>query len=114
VDAAKRVLISVRLGDETIRQSAYFRFNNASLPGHIERWVGNEKLIEIDSRVGGPDRIPAGVFRLSAGREDRQSMPGVPSRLADNTPQPEPKAQSNEAITVRCTAGSARMASRTR
>jgi hypothetical protein len=101
VDAQSGFLISVRLGDETIRQSAYFRFNNASLPGHIERWVGNEKLIEIDSRVVVRTEYPPEYFDYPLDAKIDNRCQEFHRAFADNTPQPEPKAQSNEAITVR-------------
>ena len=66
VDAQSGFLLSIRQGDETIRQSAYFRFNNAWLPGHIERWVANEKLIEIDARVVVRTEYPPEYFDYPA------------------------------------------------
>jgi hypothetical protein len=101
VDAQSGFLISVRLGDETIRQSAYFRFNNASLPGHIERWVGNEKLIEIDSRVVVRTEYPPEYFDYPLDAKIDNRCQEFHRAFADNTPQPEAKTQSNEAITVR-------------
>jgi hypothetical protein len=102
VDARSGFLLSVRLGDETIRQSAYFRFNNAWLPGRIERWIGNEKLLEIDSRVVIRTDYPPEYFDYPAEAKIENSCSSEFHRaFADNTPQPGPKTLSNEAITVR-------------
>ncbi len=101
VDAQSGFLLSVRLGDETIRQSAYFRFNNASLPGHIERWVGNEELLEIDLSVVVRTEYPPEYFAYPPEARIDNSCREFHRAFADNTPQPEPKTRSNEAITVR-------------
>ena len=101
VDAQSGFLLSVRQGDETIRQSAYFRFNNASLPGHIERWMGNEKLVEIDSRVVVRTEYPPEYFDYPPDAKIGHGCREFHRAFADRTPQPEPKTQSNEAVTVR-------------
>jgi hypothetical protein len=101
VDAQSGLLLSVRQGDETIRQSAYFRFNNASLPGHIERWVGNEKLLEIDSKVVVRTEYPPEYFDYPAEAKIDNACRSFHRAFADRVPQPEPRAQTNEAITVR-------------
>ena len=101
VDAQSGFLLSVRLGDETIRQSAYFRFNNASLPGHFERWMGNEELVEIDSRVVVRTEYPPEYFDYPPDAKIANSCRSFHRAFADRVPQPEPRTQSNEAITVR-------------
>ncbi len=101
VDARSGFLLSVRLGDETIRQSAYFPFNNAWLPGRIERWIGNQKLLEIDSRVVVRTDYPPEYFEYPAEAKIENSCSEFHRAFADNTPQPPPEALSNEAITVR-------------
>ncbi|MGA2273329.1 MAG: energy transducer TonB [Bryobacteraceae bacterium] len=101
VDAQSGFLLSVRQGDETIRQSAYFQFNNASLPGHIERWVGNEKLIEIDAKVVVRTEYPPEYFDYPPDAKIANSCRSFHRAFADRVPQPEPRTQSNEAITVR-------------
>jgi len=102
VDAHSGFLLSVRLGDETIRQSTYFRFNNAWLPGHIERWVGNEKLLDIDCNVVVRTDYPPEYFDYPAeAKIDNSCSSEFHRAFADNTPQPVPKTLSNEAITVR-------------
>ena len=101
VDAQSGFLFSVRQGDATIRQSAYFRFNNAWLPGHIERWVGNEKLLEIDSKVVARTEYPPEYFDYPANATIDHGCREFHRAFADRAPQPEPRTQSNEAITVR-------------
>ncbi len=101
VDAQSGFLLSVRQGDETIRQSGYYRFNNASLPGHIERWVGTQKLIEIDSRVLVRTEYPPDYFDYPPDAKIDNGCREFHRAFADRTPQPEPKAQSDEAISVR-------------
>jgi hypothetical protein len=100
VDAHSGFLLSVRLSDETIRQSAYFRFNNAWLPGHIERWVGNEKLLDIDCSVVVRTDFPPEYFDYPADAKIDNSCSEFHRAFADNTPQPVSKTLSNEAITV--------------
>ena len=101
VDAGSGLLISLRLGDETVRQSAYFRFNNASLPGHVERWVGNEKLLDIDFNVVVRTDYPPEYFAYPPDAKIENSCLEFHRAFADNTPQPEPKTLSTEAVTVR-------------
>jgi len=101
IDAQSGFLLSIRQGDETIRQSAYFRFNNGWLPGHIERWMGNEKLIEIDARVVVRTEYPPEYFDYPADAKIDNGCREFHRAFADRTPQPEPKTQSNEAITVK-------------
>lgn len=101
VDAQSGFLISVRQGDETIRQSDYFRFNNASLPGHIERWVGDQKLIEIDSKVVVRTEYPPEYFDYPTDAKIDHGCREFHRAFTDHAAQPEPRTQSNEAITVR-------------
>jgi hypothetical protein len=101
VDPQSGLLASVRQGDETIRQSAYYRFNNASLPGHIERWVGNEKVIEIDSRTVPRTDYPPEYFAYPPDARLDHACAEFHRAFAANTPQPEPKMRSNEVVTVR-------------
>jgi len=71
----------VRLGDETIRQVGYFRFNNASLSRPHRTLVGNEKLIEIDSRWWSGPEYPPEYFDYPLDAKIDNRLPGVPSRL---------------------------------
>ena len=101
VDIRSGFLLSVRQGDETIRQSAFFAFNNASLPGHIERWVSSEKLLEIDSKIVVRTEYPPEYFNYPEQASIRHACREFHRAFAENTPQPEPKTQSNEVIVVR-------------
>jgi Gram-negative bacterial TonB protein C-terminal len=101
VDARSGFLLLVRQGNETLRQSAYFRFNNASLPGHVERWAGNQKLFEIDSKVVIRTEFPPGYFDYPADAKIEHACRAFSRAYADLTPQPETKAGSHEAVTVK-------------
>jgi hypothetical protein len=101
VDAQSGFLFSVRQGDETVRQSNYFRFNNAWLPGHIERWMGDQKLLEIDSQVVVRTEYPPEYFDYPQDATIDHGCREFHRAFADHAPQPEPRTQSNEAITVR-------------
>jgi hypothetical protein len=101
VDSRNGLLLLVRQGDETIRQSGFFAFNNAFLPGHIERWAGNEKLLEIDSKVVVRTEYPPEYFNYPDGAAISHSCREFHRAFADDTPQPAPKTQSNEAVAVR-------------
>jgi hypothetical protein len=101
VDAQNGFLLSVRQGDETILQSDYYRFNNASLPGHIERWVGGEKTIEVDSRIVVRTDYPPDYFDYPPDARITHACGSFHRAFADRVPQPEPKALSIEATTVR-------------
>jgi hypothetical protein len=101
VDARTGFLLSVRQGDQIIRQSAYFKYNNAFLPGHIERWIGNEKLLEIDQMLVSRTNYPPDYFRYPPDAVIRHACREFHRAFADHTPQPPPKTQSNEVITVR-------------
>jgi hypothetical protein len=101
VDARSGFLLSVRQGDETIRQSAYYRFNNGWLPGHMERWVGSEKLVDMDGKVIVRTQYPPEYFDYPPDAKIDNACREFHRAFADNTPQPGPKTQSNGAITVR-------------
>ena len=101
VDAQSGFLLSVRQGNETIHQSAYFLFNNASLPGHIERWVGDEKLVEIDFKVVIRTEYLPEYFDYPPDAKIDNGCGEFHRAFADHTPQPDSKTQSNEAVTVR-------------
>jgi TonB family protein len=101
VDAQSGFLISVRQGNETLRQSAYFRFNDASLPGHIERWVGGEKLLEIDSKVVIRTEFPLEYFEYPTEAKIENACRAFHRAFADQTPQPETRTSSEDAVTVK-------------
>lgn len=101
VDARTGLLLSVRQGDEIIRQSAFFTFNNAFLPGHIERWQVNEKLLELDQKVVSRTDYPPDYFAYPQDAVIDHACREFHRAFAENTPQPPPKTQSNEVIAVR-------------
>ena len=43
VKALNGWLESIRIGDKTIRNANFFPFNNASLPGRVEQWIGDKR-----------------------------------------------------------------------
>jgi hypothetical protein len=101
VDAQSGFLLSVRQGRETIHQSAFFQFNNASLPGHIDRWVADEKLVEIDFKVVVRTEYPPEYFDYPPDAKIENGCGEFHRAFTDHAPQPETKTHSNEAITVR-------------
>ncbi|MGA3189553.1 MAG: energy transducer TonB [Bryobacteraceae bacterium] len=101
VDAQSGFLLSVRQGQETIHQSAFFQFNNASLPSHIERWVGDEKLLEIDFKVVMRTEYPPEYFDYPPDAKVENGCGEFHRAFTDHAAQPETKTHSNEVITVR-------------
>jgi hypothetical protein len=57
-------LLSIRQGDEMTRNSNFFAFAGAFLPGHIERWLGSRKAIEIDEAVIPKSDYPPDFFSV--------------------------------------------------
>jgi hypothetical protein len=100
VDAAQGFLLEVTQGDETIRQSKFFPFNNAFLPGHIERWAGNRKQLEIEQKVVVREQYPENYFDYPEGASIRHICREFHRAFADNTPQPPQKAVSNDLVDV--------------
>ena len=101
VDSASGFLLSIRQGKETIRQSVYYRFNDASLPGHIERWVDGEKIFEIDSKVAVRKDFEPEYFDYPQDAKIMTQCKSFHRAFADQTPQPEAKTFSQELVTVK-------------
>lgn len=101
IDSQTGFLLTVRIGHETIHQSAYFRFNNAWLPGHIERWVAGDELVELDMDIVVRTDYPPGYFAYPADAHIEHACQEFHRAFANNTPQPEPRTRSNDAITIR-------------
>jgi hypothetical protein len=101
VDAAQGWLIELTQGDEIIRQSNFYRFNNAYLPGHIEKWRANLKLFEIDSHIIVRTEYPSDYFNYPEGASIRNMCTEFHRAFAEDTPQPPQKAQSNDLVDVR-------------
>jgi len=101
VDAAQGWLLEVQQGDDVIRQSGYYSFNNGFLPSHIEEWSGNRKLFEIDEKIVVRTDYPADYFNYPEGARINHLCGEFHRAFADNTPQPPQKTQSNDLIDVR-------------
>lgn len=88
VDPKSGWLLSIRQGDVTTRNSNFFAFGGAFLPGHIERSVGDSLLIAVDETVVAKD-FPAEMFKVPENSTASicQEFRGA---YAVNTPQPEP------------------------
>lgn len=100
-DKAVGFLIYEQIDQVVIKQSAFFRFNNAYLPGHIERWVNGVKIVEIESKVEvRPNGFPADYFNYPAGATITQACDSFVRAYAENTPQPPAKSNSDTAIDV--------------
>ena len=101
VDVREGWLLELTQGDETLRQSKFYRFNNAFLPGHIERWVANRKLIEIDENIVIREQYPPDYFDYPTGSSLRNTCTAFQRAFVDNTPQPAQKMSSNDFTDVR-------------
>ena len=101
LDASSGFLLSIRQGKETIRQSAYYRFNDASLPGLIERWVGDEKIFEIESKIIVRTDFEPEYFDHPPDAKIMTQCRSFQRAYADQTPQPEPKTYSQELVNVK-------------
>lgn len=101
VDSAQGWLLEVTQGDETIRQSEFYRFNNGYLPGHIERWTGGRKILEIDSKVVVREQFPEDYFAYPEGASIQHACTEFHRAFADYTIQPPQKGLSNDWIEVR-------------
>lgn len=86
MDAQQGWLMSTRTGDQITRNSRFFAFQGAFLPGHVERWIGGHEVMEVDSTIVPKNDFPADFF----------SVPESASYLcqdfrrayAESTPQP--------------------------
>jgi hypothetical protein len=80
-------LLSIRQGDEITRNSNFFAFAGAFLPGHIERWVGSRKVIEIDQAIVPKSDYPADFFSVPE-TATGFICENFRRAYAENTPQP--------------------------
>jgi hypothetical protein len=101
VDAQSGWLLLLRQGDTTIRQSAFFAFNNGFLPGHVERWVNGQKQIEIEQKTVVRTDYPEDYFTYPENAAVRQMCNGFEPAYSDRTPQPPTRPGSVEVIDVR-------------
>jgi hypothetical protein len=89
-------LESIRIGDKTIRNSNFFRFGNASLPGHVEQLAGDTLVIALDQTVT-PKEYEPDFF----GPPNTVKSCSVTTRpLPIETPQPAPQTASMNVIDI--------------
>jgi hypothetical protein len=87
-------LLSIRQGDEVTRNSNFFAFAGAFLPGHIERWTGSRKVIEIDEAVVPKSDYPPDFFSVPE-TATGFICENFRRAYAENTPQPVPSGSPN-------------------
>lgn len=87
VDAVHGWLLSLRLGNELTRNSNFFPFNGAFLPGRIERWKDGKLLIEIEETDVEKSDYPPDFFDVPADTKAYFCDDFVRA-FAKNTPQP--------------------------
>lgn len=101
IDRVSGFLIYERVDQTVIKQSAFFRFNNGFLPGHIERWVEGIKVVEIESRIEvRPQGFPPEYFDYPVGAKITHACDSFTRAYADNTPQPPAKSYSDTAVDI--------------
>jgi hypothetical protein len=88
IDTKNGWLLSIREGDVTTRNSNFFPFAGAFLPGHIERWVGNTMLIAVEETVVAKE-FPPELFKVPE-NSTATICPEFRRAYAVSTPQPEP------------------------
>ena len=62
VDPHEGWLLSIRIGDTVTRNSEYFAFQGAYLPGHVEKWSAGQKVIEFEQSIVAKSEFPADFF----------------------------------------------------
>lgn len=94
VDAAQGWLLSSRLGDQVTRNSKFFAFQGAFLPGRVERWVGEHELMAVDSEIVLKHDYPPDFFSVP---QSASYLCGDFRRAyAENTPQPPLQSSSTD------------------
>ncbi len=96
VDAKNGWLLSVQVGDKIIRNSNYFPFNGASLPGHVERWAGQTLVMKIDQTIVPKDYAPDFFGAPNVSRGCSVSTPPSPI----DVPQPAQQNVSSNVVDV--------------
>jgi len=86
-------LLSIRTGDTLTKDSNYFPFQNAFLPGHIERWVGGQQVIGVEETVELKNDYPPDFFTLPA-NANGFACPELLPPFPVNTPQPPQRSSS--------------------
>ncbi len=101
VDQASGYLIYSKLDDVVTKQSRFYTFNNGFLPGHIERWMNDVKLFEIESKIEvRPGGFPAAAFEYPAGATITHACNSFTPAYADNNLQPVAKSYSETGIDI--------------
>lgn len=87
VDDRNGWLLSIHTGDTLTTTSNFFAFKESFLPGHIERWIGGQEVMEVDETVALKDDYPPDFFTVP---ESSTGFICQEMRLpfAVNTPQP--------------------------
>lgn len=64
VDAEHGWLMTFHVGDQVTRNSKFFAFQDAFFPGHVERWIGNQEVMAIDSSIVAKSDYPPDYFSV--------------------------------------------------
>ena len=94
VDRDQGWLASIRIGDQVTRNSKFFTFQGASFPGHVERWVGDQELIEVETSIQLKNDFPADFF--SVPESAAFLCPDFRRAFAEHTPQPPVQSSSSD------------------
>ncbi len=99
VDSPHGWLLSIRTGDTTTKDSNYFPFQGAFLPGHIERWVGGVEVMAVDQTDVLKDDYPPDFFTLPE-NANGGSCPDLRAPYPVNTPQPPQQSSSIAVVDI--------------
>ncbi len=102
VDEPHGWLLSIRSGDVVTRNSSFFPFGRSFLPGHIERWRGNDMLIAVDESVELKNDYPADFFEVPADTK-AYLCPDFRRAFEISTPQPPAANRSLDITDIRLT-----------
>ncbi len=100
-DSQEGWLLSLRQGNTTIRQSAFFRFGDAWLPGRIERLTGETPKLVITQIVQIRSEYPSGQFAFPDNATVRPICREYRRAYAINTPQPRAATNSTDVVDIR-------------
>ncbi len=100
VDSRNGWLLSIRTGDVTTRNSNFFPFQDAFLPGHIERWQGGQLVMQVDESVELKSDFPPDFFFVPE-NSNGGICPELRRPYAVNTPDPPPGTSSIDVIEVK-------------
>jgi len=96
VDPVKGWLLSIRIGDTITRNSEFFAFQDAYLPGHVERWAAGRKVIEIETNLVVKSEYAVDFFEVGA---DASAYVCQQFRRAYEISTPQPPAGASILIT---------------